>query len=68
MGPAEIEKYCVVDSGTLRLLQRSVEKLGLSARGYHRILKISRTIADMDSSEDIKSSHVAEAIQYRRNG
>ncbi len=68
MGPAEIEKYCKLDVPSMRLLEKSVEKLGLSARGYHRILKIARTIADMDSKEDLKLSHVAEAVQYRRNG
>ena len=68
MGPAEIKKYCKLDTPSLRLLERSVEKLGLSARGYHRILKIARTIADMDCKENLELSHVAEAVQYRRNG
>jgi len=68
MGPGEIEKYCSLDSKAIRLLERSVEKLGLSARGYHRILKIARTIADMDNKENLELSHVAEAVQYRRNG
>ena len=47
------------------LLERAVEKFGLSARAYHRILKVSRTIADLDGNADIDESHVAEAIQYR---
>jgi len=68
MGPGEIKKYCSLDSKAIRLLERSVEKLGLSARGYHRILKIARTIADMDNKENLELSHVAEAVQYRRNG
>ncbi|AGF79758.1 Mg chelatase-related protein [Desulfocapsa sulfexigens DSM 10523] len=68
IGPAEVEKYCKVDATAKRLLQRSVEKLGLSARGYHRILKIARTIADMDNKELLELSHIAEAVQYRRNG
>ncbi len=68
MGPGDIEKYCQLDSSSMRLLEKSVEKLGLSARGYHRILKIARTIADMDTKENIELSHVAEAVQYRRNG
>ena len=68
MGPGEIEKYCSLDPSSIRLLERSVEKLGLSARGYHRILKIARTIADMDCKEKMELSHVAEAVQYRRNG
>ena len=66
MGPKEIEKYCALDSGSLKLLERSVERLRLSARAYHRILKIARTIADMDNQESIQSAHVAEAVQYRR--
>ncbi len=68
MGPGEIEKHCKVDATAMRLLQRSVEKLGLSARGYHRVLKIARTIADMDKKEQLELSHIAEAVQYRRNG
>ncbi len=68
MGPVEIEKYCQLDSQSLRLLERSVAKLGLSARAYHRILKIARTIADMEDKKDLELSHVAEAVQYRRNG
>lgn len=68
MGAREIETHCRPDGPSLQLLERSVAKLGLSARGYHRILKIARTIADMDGQEALKLSHVAEAIQYRRNG
>jgi magnesium chelatase family protein len=68
MGPGEIEKYCKLDNSSMRLLEKSVEKLGLSARGYHRILKIARTIADMDHKNNLELSHVAEAVQYRRNG
>ena len=68
MGPGEIEKYCSLAPPAIRLLEKSVEKLGLSARGYHRILKIARTIADMDTKQELEISHVAEAVQYRRNG
>ncbi len=68
MGPKEIDQYCKVNDKAMRLLERSVEKLGLSARGYHRILKIARTIADMKGKKAIELPHVAEAIQYRRNG
>jgi magnesium chelatase family protein len=66
MGPNEIEKYCDLDPTSLKLLEKSVARLNLSARAYHRILKIARTIADMDNQERIRSAHVAEAIQYRR--
>jgi magnesium chelatase family protein len=66
MGTREIEEFCPLDDHAARLMQKGVEKLGLSARGYHRILKIARTIADMAENETIASAHVAEAIQYRR--
>jgi len=61
-----VEQFCTLDPLSSALLKRSVTRLGLSARAYHRILKIARTIADMEKSTAIKSSHVAEAIQYRR--
>jgi len=63
--PSMVEKYCAIDRATSNLLKHAFEKLGLSARAHNRILKIARTIADMDNSESIKSRHVAEAIQYR---
>ena len=66
MGPKEVEKYCSLDSSSMKLLEKSVERLRLSARAYHRILKIARTIADMDKTESIQPAHIAEAIQYRR--
>ena len=61
-----VEKYCELDRVSSALLEKSVTRLGLSARAYHRILKIGRTIADMENSLPIQSAHVAEAIQYRR--
>ena len=67
MRAADIEKFCQVGADGERLLRRGMQRLGLSARGYHRILKIARTIADMAKSMDIEASHVAEAIQFRRN-
>jgi len=63
-----VEKYCILGQQSEKLLAKSVMKLGLSARSYHRILKISRTIADMDKSTNIQPPHVAEAIQFRRSG
>ncbi len=62
----EIEKYCSPDDNGARLLRQAIGRLMLSARGYHRILKIARTIADLAAEERIASAHVAEAIQYRR--
>lgn len=61
-----VEKYCKLDKMSSALLEKSVTRLGLSARAYHRILKIARTVADMEQLPSIKSAHIAEAVQYRR--
>ena len=60
-----IEKFCDIDQQSKTLMKTAVEKLGLSARAYHRILKVSRTIADLEGEQNIKPHHIAEAIQYR---
>jgi len=63
--PDRLHEYCRLDENGRELLKNAFEKMGLSARAYDRILKVCRTIADLDKSEDIKTRHVAEAVQYR---
>ncbi|OGP26412.1 MAG: hypothetical protein A2038_12380 [Deltaproteobacteria bacterium GWA2_57_13] len=65
MGTKDIKRFCVVKEGGEKLLEVAINKLGLSARAYSRILKVSRTIADLEGSEEIQPAHVSEAIQYR---
>jgi magnesium chelatase family protein len=65
MGPAEIARFCVVDEASQRLLRVAMQRLQLSVRAYHRVLKLARTIADLAGSERIQTAHVAEALQYR---
>ena len=65
MGARELHSFCQVESAGERLLELAINRLGLSARAYTRILKVARTIADLDDSEQIKAHHVSEAIQYR---
>lgn len=60
-----IKKHCRIDETSCDLLENAIDKLGLSARGYNRILKIARTIADLDDASDISVDHIAEAVQYR---
>ncbi|MBK7541267.1 MAG: YifB family Mg chelatase-like AAA ATPase [Candidatus Competibacteraceae bacterium] len=61
----EIERYCTLGEGDHRLLEQALERLGLSPRAYHRILKVARTIADLAGSEDIRTPHLTEALSYR---
>jgi magnesium chelatase family protein len=65
MGPAEVREHCVVDGAGKSLLRAAMQQLQMSARAYHRILKLARTIADLAGSPRIEAPHVAEAIQYR---
>jgi len=65
MESKDIREYCQIDEHGEQLLKTAITKLGLSARAYDRILKVSRTIADLEGSEDIKPEYISEAIQYR---
>jgi magnesium chelatase family protein len=65
MGVGEIDKFCVLSNEARQLIELSVRRMQLSARAYHRVLKLSRTIADLADSDGIEVQHVAEAIQYR---
>jgi magnesium chelatase family protein len=65
MTPRMIREHCRIDSDSEQMLERAMTRLGLSARAYDRILKVSRTIADLEGSADIRSAHVAEAVGYR---
>ena len=65
MNTKQIREHCALDDASLQLLKTAMERLNLSARAFDRILKVSRTIADLEATEKVNSSHIAEAIQYR---
>ena len=65
LGPKQIEKYCVPDPAAKALLEAAMSRLALSARAYHRVLKVARSIADLAGAETLQSVHVAEAVRYR---
>lgn len=65
MGPDQIRRFCRPSTEVARLLQRALDRLRLSARAYHRILKVARTLADLEGTPEILVRHAAEAIQYR---
>ena len=65
MRPADVRKFCKLDEAGNALIKAAMTQLQLSARAFHRVLKLARTIADLAASEAIQPAHVAEAIQYR---
>ncbi|HEU5086782.1 MAG TPA: ATP-binding protein, partial [Roseiflexaceae bacterium] len=65
MGTAEIRRFCALDGAGQSLMKAAMRQLNLSARGYHRVLKLARTIADLAGSDAIAAAHLAEALQYR---
>jgi magnesium chelatase family protein len=65
MSTRQIRTYCDLGTDSERMLERAMQQQGLSARAHDRILKVARTIADMDGAAQIESKHIAEAIQYR---
>jgi len=65
LGSKDIRKNCVIDEQSQNLLKTAIERFGLSARAYDKVLKVARTIADLEGIENIKVEHIAEAIQYR---
>ena len=65
MGPKEVQQYAELDAAGENLMRTAVRQLSLSARAYHRVLKLARTIADLAAAETIRTEHIAEALQYR---
>jgi len=65
MGPADIRRFCVLSSEGQSLMRTAMRQMHLSARAYHRVLKVSRTIADLEGSDTVQTHHLAEALQYR---
>ena len=65
MTPKEVKEFCTVESEAQSLLRAAMKQLHLTGRAFHRILKLSRTIADLEHSGIIKTNHMAEALQYR---
>jgi magnesium chelatase family protein len=62
----EVDSYCTPDAAGADLLKQAIARLNLSARAYHRVLKLARTLADLAGQESISATHIAEAVQYRR--
>ena len=66
LDPGEVDSLCAPDAAGASLLKQASQRFDLSARGWHRILRVARTIADLGGSETVRAPHIAEAIQYRR--
>jgi magnesium chelatase family protein len=65
MGSRDLKQHCKLDAATLELLKFAVSDLNLSARAYDRVLKVARTIADLDGAQDLAAKHISEAVQFR---
>ncbi len=65
MNNKQLKAFCNLDEQSILLLKQAIAKLNLSARAFHRVIKIARTIADLEGTDKIKSNHIAEALQYR---
>jgi magnesium chelatase family protein len=65
MQSADLQRWCKLDDASRQLLEKAIERLGLSARASDRIIKVARTIADLAGEENLRSAHIAEAVQYR---
>ena len=65
MGPAEVQAFCDIDEAGRNLMRAAMQQMNLSARAYHRILKLGRTIADLAGEPKLQVHHLAEALQYR---
>ena len=66
LSPSELDRTCPLDDTSRRLMTQALQRLGLSARAYHRVLKVARTIADLAGCDGIEAAHLSEAIGYRR--
>lgn len=68
MNPGDVERFCPVDADCSRVLEKAINGLNLSARSYHKIIKVARTIADMEGSDSIKVNNILEAVSYKNSG